>query len=144
MSQQSTFDPFTLWKNMYDKLEENWSDIIHDSMKKESFAEWMGQSLNTFLMYQDFIQKTTEAYLKQMNMPTKEEVSNVASLVINLEEKVEELDEKMEDVLHNKQLTTEVNRLKNNMSKLDKKLDQILSLLEKNNSPQTVSNESNQ
>jgi len=142
MSQQTTFDPFTLWKSMYEKLEENWSDIIHDSMKKESFAEWMGQSLNTFLMYQDFIQKTTEGYLKQMNMPSREEVSNVASLVINLEEKVEELDEKMDDVLSNKQLSTEINRLKNNISKLDKKLDQMLSILEQNNN-QNGSNESN-
>ncbi|WP_243290735.1 poly(R)-hydroxyalkanoic acid synthase subunit PhaE [Bacillus sp. FJAT-47783] len=141
MSQQTTFDPFSMWKSIYDKMEENYSDMLQESMKKEAFAEWMGQSLNTFLLYQDFIQKTTETYLKQMNMPTREEVSNVASLVINLEEKVENLDDKFFDFVNDKQLATEVNRIKLNVSKLDKKLDQVLTLLEQtaNQSKQVAS-----
>ncbi|WP_243385092.1 poly(R)-hydroxyalkanoic acid synthase subunit PhaE [Bacillus kexueae] len=130
MSQQSTFDPFTMWKSFYDKMEGNWSEVLQESMKKESFAEWMGQSLNTFLLYQDFIQKTTESYLKQMNMPTRDEVSNVASLVISLEDKVEQLDDKVEDFINDKQLSSEITRLKSNVSKLDKKLDQLITLLE--------------
>lgn len=130
MTQQAFQDPFTVWKSMYEKTESKWNEVIHETMQKEAFSEWMGQVQNAYLQYQELIQTTTESYLKQANMPTREEISNVASLIINLEEKVENLDLKLDEDRSVNSLSTEINKLKANIVKIDKKLEQVLKALQ--------------
>nr|WP_239094201.1 poly(R)-hydroxyalkanoic acid synthase subunit PhaE [Bacillus sp. B15-48] len=124
-------DPFTVWKTFYETTESNLSDTIHETLQKESFAEWLGHFQGGYLQYQQLIQNTTDAYLKQINMPTRDEISNIASLIINLEDKVENLDEKIEDELLNHSTSSEVAKLKTSISKLEKKMDLILTALTK-------------
>lgn len=119
-------DPFAVWKNMYDKTEAKWNEVLHETMQKEGFSEWLGQVQNAYLQYQQLVQKSTDNYLKQVNIPTRDEISNVASLIINLEEKVENLDQKIEDELLANSASSEINKLKTSITKLDKKLDSIL------------------
>ena len=95
----------------------------------KKFYEWLGQVQLGYLKYQELIQKTTDTYLRQINMPTRDEVSNIASLVINVEDKVETLQETIEEEILNNSLPAEVAKLKNQISKLDKKMDQILAYL---------------
>ena len=126
MTKQTTIDPFTLWKSMYEKTEANLNDVIHENLKKEEFAEWLGQLQSGFLQYQQMLQGTNDSYLKQMNIPTRAELSCIAELIINLEEKVENIDDKIEDELLNQNVSQELTKIKTNISKLDKKMDQIL------------------
>lgn len=123
---QQFLDPFAVWKSVYDKTEAKWNEVLHETMQKEAFSEWLGQVQNAYLQYQQIVQKTTDNYLKQVNLPTRDEISNVASLIINLEEKVENLDQKIEDELLENSASAEINKLKTSISKLDKKLDSIL------------------
>lgn len=132
LAQETMLDPFKLFKDMYEKTEESWSETIHSTLQKEAFSEWLGNYQNSFLQYQEFVQKTTENYLKQMNMPTREEVSSVASLIINVEEKIDRLDQRVEDELLTNPSSTEINSIKASVSELDKKMDQILKLLQEN------------
>lgn len=129
LAQETIFDPFKLWKAIYDKTEANLNEIINEIIHKEAFAEWLGQVQLGYLKYQELIQKTTDTYLRQINMPTRDEVSNIASLVINVEDKVETLQETIEEEILNNSLPAEVAKLKNQISKLDKKMDQILAYL---------------
>ena len=126
MTEQKYLDPFAVWKNMYDKTEAKWNEVLHETMQKEAFSEWLGQVQNTYLQYQQIVQKTTDSYLKQVNLPTRDEISNVASLIINLDEKVDNLDQKIEDELLANSNSAEINKLKASISNLDKKLDNIL------------------
>src|SRR5690606_17963392 len=135
VSQNSMLDPFSIWKTMYENTEANLSEAIHETLQKESFAEWLRHLQSGFLQYQHLVQSTTDNYLKQMNMPTREEVSSVATLIINVEEKVEALDEKIEDELFNDSVSSEINKLKSSVAKLDKKMDLILQGLEQINKP---------
>lgn len=130
MTQQTLSDPFTVWKSFYEKTEASWNDVLHETMQQEAYAEWMGQTQNAYLQFQELIQKTTDAYLKQMNMPTREEISSVASLIINVEEKVEELDQKVEDELLNSPTLAEISKLKTTVTRLDKKMDRVLKALQ--------------
>ena len=134
MTQQMSFDPFALWKQMYDKMEEQWSQTIDESMHKEDFSKWMGQCLNGYLQYQDMARKSTEKYLEQTNMPSRQDLANVASMVINIEEKVDCLEQTIEeDILDNlKQLDVlkEVKSLKTEVARLSKKMDQVVDLLQ--------------
>ncbi|WP_203361481.1 poly(R)-hydroxyalkanoic acid synthase subunit PhaE [Bacillus sp. REN10] len=130
MTQQTLPDPFAVWKSFYEKTEASWNDVLHETMQQEAYAEWMGQTQSAYLQLQDLIQKTADAYLKQMNMPTREEISSVASLIINLEEKVENLDQKVEDEILNSPALNEINKLKTTVVRLDKKMDRILKALQ--------------
>lgn len=135
MTQKNFLDPFQVWKSMYDKTESKWNEVIHENMQKEGFSEWMGQVQNGYLQYQQMVQKTTETYLKQANMPTRDEISSIASLIINLEEKVENLDEKIEEELLTNSAASEINKIKASIAKLDKKIDTLLKVIQTTEEP---------
>lgn len=133
MTQKVPFDPFTMWKEIYEKTEASWGGVLQESLGKETFSEGLGQTLNSYLQYQEVISQMTEAYLKQVNMPTRGEVSNIASLVINLENKVDDLEDKIDDTAAKEDTSKEINQLKKAVSNLDKKLDKVLTLIEEVN-----------
>lgn len=130
MTEEKMFNPFLLWKSMYETTESNLSKVIDDTLGKEEYAEFLGNVQNEYLQYQKWIQSTTDTYLTQMNIPTRDEISSMASLIINLEEKVENLNETIEEDQLNQSVTSEISKIKTNISKLDKKLNQILKALE--------------
>jgi polyhydroxyalkanoic acid synthase PhaR subunit len=137
VNQQISFDPFALWKQMYDKAEEQWSQTIDEAMKKEEFSKWMGQSMSGYLQYQEFARKSTEKYLEQANMPSRQDIANVASLVVNLEDKVDQLEQVIEenvvDSLKDLDVVKEIKSLKSEMTKMSKRMDQLFQLLAQNN-----------
>ncbi|MGM9928542.1 MAG: poly(R)-hydroxyalkanoic acid synthase subunit PhaE [Bacillus sp. (in: firmicutes)] len=130
MSEKTTLDPFKIWKSMYDKTEAGLSDVLNETLKTEAFSEWLGQVQSGYLQYQKFIQNTTDEYLRQINVPTREEISNIATLIINVEEKLESLDEKFDEEISNETASLEIGKLKTSIARLDKKMDQILKSIE--------------
>lgn len=134
MNNKIPFDPFAMWKDMYEKTESHWSKVVDESMRKEDFSEWMGQFLNMYLQYQNMIKQSTEKYLEQANMPSRADISNLASLIVNLEAKVDDLEEMIEEDLAHQinslNVNREINRLKTDVKNLDKKLDQVILLMQ--------------
>ncbi|MEK4487331.1 polyhydroxyalkanoate biosynthesis repressor PhaR [Psychrobacillus sp. FSL H8-0484] len=120
MTKPLPFDPFTMWKTFYEQTEANWTSAIHETLKKESFSEGMGETLNYYLQAQELKNDTTETFLKNVNMPTRSEVADIALLVINVESKLDTLDDRFDE---------EMIQLKKVVSNLDEKLDKILELL---------------
>ncbi|AMA73792.1 MULTISPECIES: poly(R)-hydroxyalkanoic acid synthase subunit PhaE [Aneurinibacillus] len=135
MSNQIPFDLFAMWKDLYDKTESQWSKIFDESMRKEDFSEFMGQFLNMYLQYQNMVKQSTEKYLAQANMPSREDISNLASLIVNLEAKIDNLEEIIEEELSHQlnslNMAREITQVKNEMKNLDKKLNQVMDLLQK-------------
>jgi len=116
-----SFDPFAMWKTFYEQTEANWTGAIHETLKKESFSEGMGEVQNYYLQAQGLTNDTTEALLKSVNLPTRNEVADVAALVINLESKLDDLDDGLGE---------ELSQLKNAVANLDQKLDRLLEAFE--------------
>ncbi len=133
MPQTQFMDPLAMWKEIYKKTEATWSDAIQDSMKKEPFSEGLGQTLNNHLQYQELISKMTETYLKQVNMPTRGEIASIASLIINLESKVDDLQGTIEEEILENEALKEINLIKKSVVSLEKKLEKVLELLEDTN-----------
>lgn len=130
MTKTNTLDPFKMWKNIYDQTESSWSEIIQQSMRKESFSEGMGETLNQFLQFQELTKKMSESYLEQMNVPSKDELANVASLVINLEDKIDNLEDSFEKDIEKLDRAEEITELRNSVTALDKKMDLVLQAIE--------------
>ena len=124
MTQKIPFEPFSMWKDMYEHTEKAWHDVIQDTLGKESFSKGLGQVQSNYLQYHEVISNLTEAYCKQANILTRDDVANVASLVINLEDKVDNIDDQLDE--NSETMTKEINQLKRTVVNLEKKLDKIL------------------
>lgn len=125
-------DPFSMWKNIYDQTEATWNKTLQEMMEKESFSESMGDTLNYYLQYQELVNKMTETYLKEVNMPSRSEIADIASLIINLEEKVDQFNDETDDKLIELNTTkkNEIGQLKTAVSNLDEKLTALLKEVE--------------
>ena len=124
MTQKVPFEPFTIWKEMYEHTEKAWHDVIQDTLGKEAFSEGLGQIQARYLQYYEMVSNLTDAYLKQTNVPTRDEIANVASLVINLEDKVDNIDDQLYE--NSETITKEINQLKRTVGNLEKKFDKVL------------------
>ena len=124
MTQKIPFEPFKMWKDMYEQTEKAWHDVIQDTLGKEAFSEGLGQIQASYLQYHEMISNVTDDYLKQTNVPTRDEIANVASLVINLEDKVDNIDDQLYE--NSETVTKEINQLKRAVGNLEKKFDKVL------------------
>lgn len=135
MATNTSFDGFTLWKNLYDQTENAWRDVIQQTLEQKSFAEGLGQVQSQYLQVQNLVDNLTESYLKQMNMPSREDISNVASLIINVDTKVDNLEDQLDELAAKGNaadvdaVKRDVDALKETVTKLDQKLDTVISLL---------------
>lgn len=133
MSQQKNFNPFEMWKDFYNQT----SNMIDENLKDESTSKVMGQVLEMNLLYKKLLNETTEHYFDQINIPTRNDLASISSLIINVDSKVDDLEELIEETnskqIDQIELKREMSDVKNKMKSLDTKLNQILSLLKTNN-----------
>jgi polyhydroxyalkanoic acid synthase PhaR subunit len=68
-----------------------------------------------------------------MNVPSRKDLADISSLIVNVDAKVDDLEESLEEKLVNQgdqeSFKTELSNLKKEMKSLDNKLNQILGLL---------------
>lgn len=97
MASDQTFDPVQMWKSWYDLVEKTWGKTMDDFVKTTEYSSMMGEYQKWFFYSQDQYKKMVDQVLHDNNLPNKEEIARVAQLVIQLEEKVEKLDERVDD-----------------------------------------------
>ncbi|WP_052947637.1 hypothetical protein [Aneurinibacillus tyrosinisolvens] len=97
MLSDQTFDPVQMWKSWYDMMEKTWGKSMDDWVKTNEYSALMGEYQKWFFYSQDQYKKMADQVLYENNIPNKNEIARVAELVIQLEEKVEKLDERLDD-----------------------------------------------
>ncbi|RPJ96136.1 polyhydroxyalkanoate biosynthesis repressor PhaR [Rummeliibacillus sp. TYF005] len=129
MGQNTTLDPFKIWKEVYEKTESTWRGTIENSLGTEQFAQGLGQVQNQYVQYQELVKTLTESYLKQANIPSIEELAKVASMIVNVDTKIDNLDD---FIFEQKETTTlEIAQVKQDIKNVEQKLDQLIELLKK-------------
>lgn len=119
MSTNIPLDPISMWKKIYEQTEANWSNVLQELMEKEAFSEGMGDTLNQYLQYQELVNKMTETYLKEINIPSRQEIADIGSLIINLEEKFDQLNDEIDERFQ------QLNKLEKSLTKIDEKISTI-------------------
>lgn len=119
MSTNIPLDPISMWKKIYEQTEANWSNVLQELMEKEAFSEGMGDTLNQYLQYQELVNKMTETYLKEINIPSHQEIADIGSLIINLEEKFDQLNDEIDERFQ------QLNKLEKSLTKIDEKISTI-------------------
>jgi polyhydroxyalkanoic acid synthase PhaR subunit len=123
------FNFFEVWKDLYNQTSNFYDEKIMESFPSKS----IGQILDMNLQFKKMIDETTEKYLELVNVPSRKEISNLSSQIVNVDAKVDSLEELLEEKLESSEnlvsLQSELTDLKSEMKNLDKKLNQILSVL---------------
>ena len=91
-------DPFTFFKEWYEAISESWSQVVESTIASEQFLEFNKQFLESYTSFSKALRRANEEYLRILQLPSRSDVSHVAELVVALEEKVDGLDDRFEDV----------------------------------------------
>ena len=127
-------DPFTLFKQWYDASRETWAKIAEDIVGNEKFIEDASRLLESYTSYYTATRRANEDYFRNLQLPTRSDLARVAEIIIALEEKVDHLDDALDDIEDGKsQVATKdvIRELEGRLSNIEKKLDSISSVLEK-------------
>lgn len=120
------FNLYEAWKEFFYQ-----SSNFFDNKTKEDFpSQGMSQILEFNLQFKKILNELTERYLEQVNIPTRTDIANVSALVVNVDAKVDDIEEIVEETKDN-QLNQgrELAALKKEIKGFDNKLNQILSQL---------------
>src|SRR5438445_12057631 len=92
---RASSDPFELWRQIYETNERAWNAVLERTVNNPAFAESSGKILETFLSAQKTVRDNMRSYLEQINLPTREDIARLGELIVSLEEKVDQLDDRL-------------------------------------------------
>ena len=91
-------DPTQFWRDWYQQSEAAWGKMLEQSLGTEAFAAMMGHTLDTYVTFQTALRDSMNRYLETMNLPSRDDFSRVAAHIVAHEAKIDQLDEKLEDL----------------------------------------------
>ena len=139
------FNMYEMWKDFYFQT----SNSIDDKVKEEFPTQGVGQVLEMNLLFKKMLDEMTERYLESVNIPSRNDLASYSSLIVNVDSKVDELEDLVEGLKStqsNQPLQRELANVKKDVKGLDQKLTEILTILNKQNSekPKTAATASTQ
>src|SRR5215212_2930141 len=126
-------DPLQLATQWYNATSGPFSDFVGDVIEREEFLEPSSRFLQSYASFYKVFKRNSEEYLKNLQLPVRSDITRIASLVVNLEEKVDRIEEVLEDFEYGyaEPATSEsVKQLENRLDRVESKLDRLLTALE--------------
>lgn len=91
------------WKQFLDQWIEAWSKVLGQAMGTDQFAKLMGQSLDQMLVAQAPVRKAADQMIEQalqaLNLPSRGQLTAVARQIVELEERIERIEDAVGAVL---------------------------------------------
>jgi polyhydroxyalkanoic acid synthase PhaR subunit len=126
-------DPLQLAAQWYNATSGPFSDFVGDVIEREEFLEPSSQFLQSYASFYKVFKRSSEEYLKNLQLPVRSDITRIAGLVVNLEEKVDRIEEVLEDFEYGyaEPATAEsVKELETRLDRVEGKLDRLLEVLE--------------
>lgn len=96
-------DPFDHMIKFYETWSKAWSQSMSEAASSERFAEAVGKQMETqldsFAQARKSFGEMMDAYLKEMNLPSRGEVAGLAERLTSIEIKLDDLDARLDEVL---------------------------------------------
>ena len=130
----TSVDPFAIFKLWYDATSESWSKTVGEAIATEQFAEAIGRFLDSYTSFTMMFRRANEQYFSNLQLPTRSDIARVATLIVNLEEKVDRIEDTLMDASDRSippTSDTAISKLEARLNRLERKLDRALSALEK-------------
>ncbi len=128
-------DPLQLATQWYNATSGPFSDFVGDVIEREEFLEPSSRFLQSYASFYKVFKRNSEDYLKNLQLPVRSDITRIAGLVVNLEEKVDRIEEVLEDFEYGyaEPATGEsVRALGERLDRVEGKLDRLLEALEAN------------
>ena len=90
-------DPVEFAVKWYNATSGPIGDFVQELLENEEFLEPSSRFLQNYASFYKVFKKNSEEYLKTLQLPTRSDITRVASLVISLEDKVDRIEEAFED-----------------------------------------------
>jgi len=98
----SSPEVLTHWKVLMETAVEAWAKVIGDAMATEGFAALLGKSLDEYIRLAGPARKTlaaaNEEFLRTMNLPSRMQMTSLASQVAAMEARLEAIEEQVETI----------------------------------------------
>ncbi len=93
-----SFNPFDMQKQMFAEFEKNLGEYVQKTMREPVFMKLVAKSMATNLDMRSVVKKQLEKMLRSLDVPTQENMANLYRTVHNLETRMLDLEEKVEDL----------------------------------------------
>jgi polyhydroxyalkanoic acid synthase PhaR subunit len=126
-------DPLQLATQWYNATSGPFSDFVGDVLELEEFLEPSSRFLQSYASFYKVFKRNSEEYLKNLQLPVRSDITRIAGLVVNLEEKVDRIEEVLEDFEYGyaEPATAEsVKEIEGRLDRVEGKLDRLLAALE--------------
>jgi polyhydroxyalkanoic acid synthase PhaR subunit len=123
-------DPVRFFVQWYNETEERWSETADELLRRDEILESMSRFFETYARSEAELRHASEEGLKNRRVPTRSDVARVAKLVVVVENKVDRIEEALEELAHDDSGAA-VNSLEERMDRLEGKMDRILAALGK-------------
>ncbi len=139
-------DPLAMWKSLTEYNQQAWSQFLKQVVSTPEFAAGLGRTTSNQAVVRESVRKAAKAYLEAANMPSRDDHIRLASQVVALDAKVDDVEEMLKDAELagvNRRLDTLISRLDHlekqaaktgnhqNSSSLEKKLDELNAKLDR-------------
>ncbi|MGQ0793552.1 MAG: poly(R)-hydroxyalkanoic acid synthase subunit PhaE [Deltaproteobacteria bacterium] len=94
----SEFDPVAQYKKFYETWEKTTSEAMEAWLKSPLFAASMGKAIEKSSDVKKYLDEVMEKSLKNMHFPTKNDIDRVLASINNVEAKINDLWDKVEDL----------------------------------------------
>ncbi len=91
-------DPLQLATQWYNATSGPFSNFVGDLIEREEFLEPSSRFLQSYASFYKVFKHNSEEYLKNLQIPVRSDITRVAGLVVNLEDKVDKIEETIEDL----------------------------------------------
>lgn len=112
-------DPFTFFREWYNATSEQWSKTVEEAIGSEKFLAYSAPYLESYTSLTKTFRKASEEYFKKLQLPTVSDIARVAELIINLEEKIDKMEDALDTLEANSSNVARVDTVKEIERRLD-------------------------
>ena len=118
-------DPLEFTLRLYDATNAPLSAMIRDLLTDEAFLQLSRRLQENWVTAESLLARLSEDLLQRLHLTTRADVTRIATLIIGLDEKVDRLDDTVDDLDEGAD-AAELARLREQVGRLEAKLDQVL------------------
>jgi hypothetical protein len=97
-AERSAMNPFEVQKKMFEEWERNLASYLDKTMRQPEFMQLVGRNLELAMTLQGAVKGHVQKALKALAVPTEEELAGLYRTVNDLESRMLDLEEELEDL----------------------------------------------
>jgi polyhydroxyalkanoic acid synthase PhaR subunit len=92
MADQTTADPFALWRDWVANSERQWNGFLNNAMATDEFSQSMGRFMDVYLNLQKNMNEVMGRYLQTINVPTRNDILALGERLSQIEDRLSNIE----------------------------------------------------